>query len=143
MYLLVRTDAQKQTLHSPVFDMESFFWALLFAILHPIRDELPEVERTIYSGLVPEVCGGDYSNDVRAKQAVLLALVLRFTDEALPHLRPYKVLIQDLAKLVHDYYALAEKRSARSETPLYTLEEEEEAISRYMDAFERFLSNSN
>ena len=144
MFLLKKANAGRQTLHSPVFDMESFFWVLLFAILHPNRDELSKQERKVYRALVPSKCGDDYFTDVQAKAYALgkLALPSVKTYRALPHLEPYKVLIWDLAKLVNYYFYLPEGED-RPDTPIYTPEEEQEAIYKYIDAFERFLSNSS
>ena len=139
MFLLMQTDEGRHILHSPVFDMESFFWVLLFAILHPNRDELSNREKQVYKALVPPKYSDDYLTDVQAK---FLALAnLRPSDKtykALPHLEPYKDLIEDLAELVNRYFDLPQ-RPNRPGTPVYTLEEEQEAIHNYIDAFERFL----
>ena len=62
--------------------------------------------------------------------------------ECLPRLEPYRVLVQDLAKLVFHYYQLAMLSGVRA-TSVFTPEEEEEAILKYIGAFERFLSKPN
>ena len=133
--------------HSPIFDMESFFWVLLYTILHRNKNVLSEKERDIYKGILPERFNGSLYGDVCSKTVIMhrwLEFLIDYNIDA-PNLASYEGLIRSLAVLVNKYSKLAEKRYMASRRAKFVTkgefsrEEEETAILEYINAFETFL----
>lgn len=135
MFVLESIKRKKPIVYSPVFDLESFFWVLLFSILYSGYQSLEGEDLEAYRRLVPKNFSSDYDNDVVKKTVILIDFQNRFFDfDKAQILCPYESLICQLADLVWKYYVeVARPRSKISS------EKEKAAVDEYIEAFEKFI----
>ena len=119
---------------SAVFDMESFFWTLVYVILHQNLPLQLDWDAEIYRSLVPE--GRTYAVDSRVKSSILDDLKNKRAIRTKSVFKPYEELVAPLASLALDFYAMTKDEDFSG----YTLEEETDVINESIKIVGDFLA---
>lgn len=137
MHILKRAQRKRPYYHSPVYDMESFFWCFLFEILRRARGDLTESEKYIIDRVVSPNFGCDMMEESSRKSAVLKFLRREYLgwDVEYPHLTPIKTLMVELASKVFHFYEIAAEGILNE-----VVCDEDKVIVDYLSAFKTCLS---
>ena len=133
MYMLNNLDAKP----SPVFDMESCFWTILFVVLlHREHDLQDQWEKRVWTRLKPEF--RSYAEDFDAKKLIIndFGRDDRIDEDWV--LFPIAKLLTNLAKLVSHYDGISDSKKFVS----FSEEDEMEAIDKYIACVEEFLEST-
>lgn len=128
-HLLRKTTAKP----SAIFDLESFFWILLFVPLYQHRKRLGEWDKDKYLALVPE--SGHHQMDSKLKAGLILELEETDTFPEDSVLLQYEELLVNMANLARRYFRATLQRNFDS----YSLVEEADAIDKYILIVKIFL----
>ena len=116
--------------------MESFFWTIIFAVLHHHEQELQGSDSTMWLSLKEDK--RFYNASMKRSHLFLLASPLFLTETSV--LFPIRTLLCNLAQLVTKYYYKTLEPGFRESS--FTAEEEMEAMDLYIAHFEHFLLGS-
>ena len=136
IYILGPTRKHKWKRHSPIFDMESFFWILMFVPLYQGSKKKvlsTRKDKDNYRRLCPKGIRRDISEDADAKVAIL-AEQSAGPKQPESVLYPMKDLLHPLASLALRYYNLADDNSGS-----FDPSEEEKVLDEYIAIVEKFL----
>lgn len=131
MHLLREISAQP----SAVYDMESFFWTFLYALLHQEGENLGGKDKAILERLNPKN-GRDYIGDADTKTGVLTDLLDVESVAFDGVLDPYRHLISEVADLAFSFDQKTKGKTFKG----YDSKAEGAAIQDCISAFEQFLN---
>ena len=134
MYIL-STTYRPWKRHSPIFDMESFFWILVFVPLHQgsCRKTLSVEDEDLFELLCPEKARKGSFGDKHAKMSIICHINAGLIyEESL--LYPMMGLLKPLAELVSRYYAQGYHNGGE-----YDASDETKAIDEYIEIVETYL----
>ena len=125
--------------HSLIFDMESFLWVLVYAILFQAKSGpgLEEKDGKLWQYLVPSVYR-EYDSDIAFKGL----FIYEASDASDPiyngsRLEPHKDTIVALSKLVEAKNKAARRHSNANFQTWFTHTEEDEYVDEFIRIFER------
>lgn len=138
---ILRIASNKWKRHSPIFDMESFFWTLVFVPLYRnwLRGSLSKKDETAFRDLCPKSFARPFSMDANAK----LSLMLDIAKERVRKdscLASYLPLLQPLAEIVGEYYDKALAEGSDGVYGVFQFSEEDMVVDKYVEAVEKFLT---
>ena len=138
MFLAARLLQGVGILPSAVYDLESFFWTLLFTLLHHNSSTQGERDKVIWKRLVSTGGTQDYDTDGSVKIALLRELRRMSVNEKYSGsvLLPYKDLIKGLADPLYQYIERGDDDGFKT----YGEMEEVSAINNYITVFEKFVN---
>jgi hypothetical protein len=123
---------------SPVFDMESVFWILVYVLLSrtfALNPEACEDDREMLELLLPEDTMR-LSADVSRKSRILLSFQISRPIDADSCLFPYKDLLHALVQKVIAYYGLAIQH--RKQKTWFKEGEEDTVVDEFIDETQKF-----
>jgi hypothetical protein len=138
MYVLNHMDCP----NSPIFDMESVFWILLYVPLNrsvAFNPEACEDDREMLGSLIPEDTMR-LGSVINSKMHILLSLLRPWLVDADSCLHPYKELLYALSRKVDAYYDLA--RQHRKKKTWFGDKEEDRAVAGYIHEIQKFFGAS-
>jgi hypothetical protein len=124
--------------NSPVFDMESVFWILVYVPLSrtfALKPEACEDDRKILELLLPEDTMR-LSTDVNSKKSILYSLQKSWFVDADSCFHRYKELLYVLARKVAAYYGLAIQH--RKQKTWFKEGEEDSVVDEFINETQKF-----
>ena len=131
--------------HSPIHDLESIVWLLLWVIgrkaveaVEGVTGRDSKVTR-IQRGFLRHMDPSHESLDAASSKCEFIcSLSFQLTINRLPWLAPFASLLSSLTSLIQKYY---QESTKRHDNPLdwFTQDEIEKAFEEYLDVFERNL----
>ena len=137
MFLAARLLRKVGITPSAIYDLESFFWTLVFVLLHHNADSRNNFDKGIWKDLVLSGGTRDYGTDGRVKDSLLTDFRAVATIKPGSVLFPYRDLIRELAGYAFEYN---EKPREEMGFEAYSEVDKASAINKCISAFEKFVN---
>lgn len=130
----IRVQAKRWIRHSPIFDMESFFWVLVFVPIYqtcnggsPTQDDSRNLHRMCPSTM--------HESDADLKAALVYDILQGGLEDSC--LKGYEDLLLPLAGLVNKYYREARKLAAKG--VVFDPATEDKVVDKYITVVQTYL----
>ncbi|TDL22876.1 hypothetical protein BD410DRAFT_202879 [Rickenella mellea] len=122
--------------HSPIHDMESVMWVLVWVVGHKNVDVAGDEPNPQDVKLCDDMSVANMTMDLVAhRKRSLLHILQRLTSRRSGNLEPFRNLLVEGFNLVDRYVTRSEDRTSEEQT--FSDEEVEEAFTAYLDVFEK------
>ena len=143
MAQLLLENANKPIPHSPIFDMESFFYVFLYVILSrkKLGEQFSQRENQLWEDLVPSDFASKraYKNDANGKNRILSDLQGEFTCKQLEEtcIGPFLPMLKEMGTKISYNYGRAGFYMSRGLSSRFEARDEDDLVAFFISVFQK------